>query len=523
MTREGLCEASRDELVDLVLSSYARLEELEQQLRWFKNQLFGTKSERRIVHADPSQLSLGEGIIQQTETPEEKPATEVRGHVRRRRATTKAKEESGLRFDDTVPVETTVEHDPKIEGLSEEEFEVISEKKSYQLAQRPASYVVLETIRRVVKRRDTGEISCPPAPPSVLPGSYADVSLLAGMIIDKFKYHLPLYRQHQRIQAAGITLSRSSLTNWTHDALDLLEPIYRAQLTSILRSEVLAMDETPIRAGRKSKGKMKTGYFWPLYGDQEEVAFPFASSRSKREAEKILGAFRGTLLTDGYTAYDGYAEKRDQVIHALCWAHTRRGFVQAENVEPDRSKQALLRIGLLYEIEKEIRSKKLEATAKQEQRGSRSKPIVAEFFEWLKREMTESALLPTNPFTKAANYALARQKGLEVFLSNPDVAIDTNHLERALRPIPMGRKSWLFCWTEVGAEKVGWAQSLIVTCGLHDVDPYIYLVDVLQRVDTHPFERVEELTPRLWKKHFADNPMRSRLDHSTDGRNDVGF
>ena len=514
MTRDRLNEASRDELIDLVLASHTRLEEVEQQLRWFKNQLFGAKSERRLVEEDPSQLSLGESLATATD-PEEKPATEVRGHARRKQNRPKEQEEPGLRFDDTVPIETTVASHPEIEGLTADEFEVISEKKTYQLAQRPASYVVLETVRRVVKRRDTGEISCPLAPHSVLPGSYADVSLLAGMIVDKFKYHLPLYRQHQRIQAAGITVSRSSLTNWTHDGLDLLEPIYLAQLTSILNSSVLAMDETPIRAGRKSKGKMKTGYFWPLYGDQQEVAFPFASSRAKREAEMILGSFCGTLLTDGYTAYEGYTEARDEIVHALCWAHTRRGFVQAENVEPARSKQAIEKIGSLYEIEEEIRSKKLEAEVKQEQRGSRSKIIVAEFFEWLKHEMAESALLPTNPFTKAANYALARQKGLEVFLSNPDVAIDTNHLERALRPIPMGRKNWLFCWTEVGAEKVGWAQSLIATCGLHDIDPYVYLVDVLQRVDTHPFDRVDELTPRLWKKHFADHPMRSRLDQST--------
>jgi transposase len=511
MTRDGLNEASRDELIDLVLASHTRLEEVEQQLRWFKKQLFGAKSERRLVEEDPSQLSLGESLATATD-PEEKPATAVRGHARCRQSRATEPEEPGLRFDDTVPVETTVELNAEIEGLAADEFEVISEKKTYQLAQRPASYVVLETVRRVVKRRDTGEISCPPAPHSVLPGSYADVSLLAGMIVDKFKYHLPLYRQHQRIAAAGITVSRSSLTNWTHDGLDLLEPIYLAHLTSILNSRVLAMDETPIRAGRKSKGKMKTGYFWPLYGDQQEVAFPFASSRAKREAELILGSFCGTLLTDGYTAYEGYAKARDEIVHALCWAHTRRGFVQAENVEPARSKKALERIGLLYEIEEEIRSKKLEAEAKQEQRGSRSRIIVAEFFEWLKHEMAESALLPTNPFTKAANYALARQTGLEVFLSNPEVAIDTNHLERALRPIPMGRKNWLFCWTEVGAEKVGWAQSLIATCGLHDIDPYVYLVDVLQRVDTHPFDRVEELTPRLWKKRFEDHPMRSRLD-----------
>jgi hypothetical protein len=98
-----------------------------------------------------------------------------------------------------------------------------------------------------------------------------------------------------------------------------------------------------------------------------------------------------------------------------------------------------------------------------------------------------------------------------VFLTDPDVPIDTNHLERALRVIPMGRKSWLFCWTELGAKHVGIIQSLLVTCRLHGVDPYTYLVDVLQRTGEHPASRVAELTPRLWKQHFSDNPLRSDL------------
>ena len=102
-----------------------------------------------------------------------------------------------------------------------------------------------------------------------------------------------------------------------------------------------------------------------------------------------------------------------------------------------------------------------------------------------------------------------------MYLADPEVPIDTNHLERALRPIPMGRKSWLFCWTEIGAERVGQIQSLIATCVLQDVDPYTYLVDVLQRIDTHPMAEVEQLIPRRWKEHFAGDPMRSLLDRST--------
>ena len=127
------------------------------------------------------------------------------------------------------------------------------------------------------------------------------------------------------------------------------------------------------------------------------------------------------------------------------------------------------------------------------------------------REFERQGLTPTRPFTQALEYARERRLGLEVFLTDPDVPIDTNHLERALRAIPMGRKSWNFCWTELGAKHVGAAQSLIVTCRLHGIDPHTYLVDVLQRVGQQPAARVAELTPRLWKENFADHPLRSDL------------
>ena len=513
---EVLRQASRDELIDRVLVTQARLEEAEAQLRWFKQQLFGAKSERRLPPPDPSQLSLGESLAAKAEPADV--GTPVRAHVRCPRPKKDEDEDPGLRFDDTVPVQRIVVSDPTLEGLVEGvDYTVVSEKKSYRLAQQPASYTVLEIVRPVVKLAQTGSLSAPAAPPSVLPGSYADVSLLAGMLVDKFRYHLPLYRQHQRLAAAGIRVSRATLTSWVHRTGELLEPLYEAQLASILQSELIAMDETPIRAGRKKgkpgrPGKMKTGYFWPLYGDRDEVAFPFAPTRAHSHVEAILGDFQGTLLSDGYEAYDRFEEKRDSVVHALCWAHARRQFVKAEDVEPVRVRCALDRIRALYEAEREIAERKLEGEAKLAMRAKHSKPLVAELFAWLETELVEQALLPTNPFTKAAHYALARKPGLEVFLTDPGVPLDTNHLERALRPIPMGRKNWMFCWTELGAERVGQIQSLLSTCVLHGVDPYTYLVDVLQRIDTHPFSAVEQLTPRLWKQHFADNPLRSLLD-----------
>jgi transposase len=115
------------------------------------------------------------------------------------------------------------------------------------------------------------------------------------------------------------------------------------------------------------------------------------------------------------------------------------------------------------------------------------------------------------PLTEALAYAHKRRAQLELFLNDPDLPLDTNHLKRSLRVIPMGRKNWNFCWTELGAEHVGIMQSLIVTCRLHGVDPYTYLVEVLQRLGVHPASKVAELTPRLWKQHFAANPLQSAL------------
>ena len=122
--------------------------------------------------------------------------------------------------------------------------------------------------------------------------------------------------------------------------------------------------------------------------------------------------------------------------------------------------------------------------------------------DWFKRQLFGH---------KSENYALERRSGLEVFLDDPEVAIDTNHLERALRPIPLGKRNWLFTSSEVGAQRVGIIQSLLVTCRLQAVDSYTYLVDVLQRISVHPAKQAIELTPRMWKSLFADAPLRSDL------------
>jgi transposase len=489
--------------------------DLKRQVEWFKRQLFGRKSERRLREPDPHQLSLS-GLLTAPAPPADRPPppTEtVKAYQRRVRSSAPdLPEESELRFDAAVPVQEIVLANPEVADLPPEAYEVIGEKVTYRLAQRPGAYVILKYIRPVIKRKETEALTCPPAPPAVFEKSFPDVSLLAGLLIDKFAYHLPLYRQHQRLVHAGIRLSRGTLTQWVQRAAELLEPLYHAVLSSILQSQVLAMDETPIKAGRHGKGKLHTGYFWPLYGDQDEVAFPFAASRAQGVVREALGKFCGVLVTDGYIVYDRFAQTVNRLVHAQCWSHTRRHFVDAERAEPTLVAEALDRIGGFYEQEAYMREHGLEAEAKLAHRGEYTKPLVEAFFAWLTQTVITQVLLPSNPFAQAARYALEREAALKVFLAYPNVPLDTNHLEREIRAIALGRRNWLFCWTEVGARHVGIVQSLIASCRLQGVDPYVYLVDVLQRIDTHPAFDVHLLTPRLWKQYFAQNPLRSDLD-----------
>ncbi|MBL0351485.1 MAG: transposase [Dechloromonas sp.] len=180
-----------------------------------------------------------------------------------------------------------------------------------------------------------------------------------------------------------------------------------------------------------------------MYGEGDEICFPFFASREFKHVEAALGltaAEGAVLLSDGYQAYSHYAAQIG-ITHAQCWAHTRRKFFDAQDAEPEAAAQALALIGDLYQVEERIREQKLTGARKRDYRLEHAKPIVERFFAWVGERFAAQGLLPRNPLTRVLAYARDRRWGLEVFLADPDVPIDTNHLERALRVIPMGRRS----------------------------------------------------------------------------------
>ena len=492
--------------------------DLKRQLDWFKRTLFGRRSERHVADPGLDGLTLFDaaGISLDPEPVHADGAAGGQEDAPKRRRRTKRRDravnEAGIRFDADVPVETVILPNPEAERIPEAERERVGEHVVHKLAQTPASYRIIRYVTPVWKRRGTNAFASPPAPSAVLEGSCADVSLLAGMLVDKYVWHLPLHRQHARMEAAGITVSRTSLTNWCRRAIDLLEPIRDAQWASVLGSGVIAMDETGIRAGRAGRGRMRQAKFWPVFGDRDEVVFHYARDRAHARVPEILGDFSGVLLSDGYQAYDRYvAARAGAVRHASCWSHTRRMFEGCLDCEPVAAAEALELIRVLFGIEDGIRRKDLSGAAKLAVRRERSVPAMAAFWKWHGRQFEGPVRLPRDPFLKALNYAGGRRPQLELCLSDPDVPIDTNHIERAIRPVACGRRNWLFAWSEDGARRVAMAQSLLFTCRLHGIDPHTWLTDVLQRMSVHPAARAGELTPRLWRRHFADNPMRSDL------------
>ena len=548
--------APADELHNLrvrVFEQSEKIRSLENQLAWFKKQIFGQKSEQRDYLDNPCQSTIADFLVdlplpEKPQKEEKTPVSYERGKAKKN-VLEGSPDDSGLRFDPSVPVEEILLPSPELEGKDRDQYELIRYEHTYRLAQTPSSYVVLKYLRPVIRRKEMNETGKPegqenrgqndnqtegkneerkagegkaniasrpevittPAPANVLEKSLADVTLLVGLLLDKFLYHLPLYRQHQRMSDAGILLARSTLTNLVRRAIDLLRPVYEAQLDNVLLSKVLAIDETWIKAGRKEKGKMQQAYFWPVYGEQNEICFTFSLTRGVSHLKSLLEGYSGTILSDGYKAYECYTARLEELTHALCWVHSRRQFVEAEKHEPEAVAVALEHIGRLYKIEQEIRERKLDGTAKRSYRQKHSKEVVDSFFVWCHEQRQNADLLPSNPLGKALGYVQKREHGLRIFLEDPAVPMDTNHVERGLRCIPMGRKNWMFCWTEVGAEQAGMIQSLLMTCRLHDINPCEYLVDVLQRVDRHPASKVHELTPREWKTRFADNPLRSDL------------
>ena len=485
---------------DAAIAERDRLVELNDRLRHLlrKSQGFEAKSER-LAKLPPDQLNLAlediEQAIAKNEAIQEKaPAADVpRGKRRINRGALPAHlphiHETVAPADTNCPCCRTPMH-------------VIGEETAERLDVIPAQYRVIVTHRPKYACRACEKVVEAPAPEHLIKSGIPTEGMVASVLVAKYGWHLPLYRQAKMLAAQGIDLDRSTLAFWVGYAAAELMPLYERLKENLLASAKLAVDETPVPVLDPGRGKTKKGYFWamarddrPFNGtDPPAVVYTYAPGRGGEHLENLLGNYRGIVQCDGYAPYKKLPANR--IVVAFCWSHLRRQFFDiAKGGNAPIATEALTRIAALYEIESRIRGKA--APERRAARQVQTAPLAHAFKTFLEKQLARVSR--KSEIAKVLRYGLNHWDGLIRFLDDGRIELDTNIVERSMRPQALTRKNALFAGHDDGAENWAILASLIESCKLNGIESQTYLADVLTRlVDLWPNNRLDELLPWAW-------------------------
>jgi len=394
---------------------------------------------------------------------------------------------------------------------------VIGEEKSERLDVIPAQFRVIVTHRpKYACRACEQAVVQAPAPERLIKSGLPTEAMVAYVLAAKYAWHLPLYRQAQILLSQGIAIERATLAFWVGYAAAELKPLYLRLRALILGSVKIAVDETVAPVLDPGRGRTKKGYFWAIARDDRAwggtdppaVAYTYAPGRGAVHALKLLETYRGIVQCDGYAAYKSIADDAragDAIMLAFCWAHLRRKFFDiAKGGSAPIASEALERIAALYAIEKTIRGRS--ADARHAVRQEKSKPLVLALKTWLDEQLARVSA--KSVIAEAIRYGLNHWDGLTRFLEDGRIELDTNIVERGMRPIALNRKNALFAGHDQGAENWACLASLIETCKLHGVDPQTYFTDVLTKlVNLWPASRLDDLMPWAWAAERSTNKL----------------
>ena len=434
-----------------------------------------------------------EGLV---ESPENAPEADSGEAVNEKPKKSRKKRTRQDKVSPDIPREEVV-HEPEHTTCSgcDGDLVRIGEERSEEIVVVPAIVKVLEHVRpkyACPRCKDGVEIAEPPK--KLFDRGRYGTSFVAHVATSKYADHLPLYRQAQILARQGLEVADTTLVSLLDRSADLLAPIAESIWASIAQSHVIGADETPIGVKERPAGRRR-GYLWAYAGDRDEVFFEYHPTRAGQAAVDRLGEYRGTVQADGYVGYDQVFRK-GRARHAGCWAHGRRYVKDALATEPKAAGRGLALLQRMYAVEAEARD--FGDVERMLLRQEKAKPLVQALFEGL--EQSRDRALPKSPWGKALGYLLGRRQALELYLEDGRIPIDSNRVERAIRPIALGRRNWLLAGSDRGARWAALFYTLIGTCRLQGVEPFAYLTDVLDRVDAHPRSRVHELTPRNWKR-----------------------
>lgn len=485
-----------DVLKAMVLARDVENARLTQIIKELQRHRFG----RRAESLPEDQLLLGLEEAEQIEAAGEEEA-ERADPVKRRERAAKRRTNRGALPAHLPRIETIVDIDDHACPCCRNGLHRIGEDVSERLDIVPAQLRVIVVRRPKYACRACEDVVVQaPAPARLIEGGLPTEATVAQVLVSKYADHLPLYRQAQIYARQGINLDRSTLADWVGRAAWHLRPVHDRLLEKLKASPKLFADETTAPVLDPGRGKTKTGQLWAYArddrpwqgGDPPGVAYLYAPDRKAERPIAHLAGFAGILQVDGYGGYRVLADKSDVTL-AFCWAHVRRRFYELAVAGPAPiASEALKRIAELYKIEDDIRG--LTAEARRAVRQERSMPVVAELEPWLREKL--GLISQKTKLAEAIRYTLSRWEGLTRFLDDGRVEIDSNVVERSIRPIALNRKNALFAGSDGGAEHWAVIASLIETCKLNDVEPLGYLADVLTRiVNGHPNSQIDDLLP----------------------------
>jgi transposase len=472
---------------------------LEEQLAWLKRQIFGPKSEKTIKSLNESQLLLEGFIQQQAAKPEEK--NKISAHDRKK-PNRNGKDTITLPPD--LPVERQVIDIPEEEKICQETGQPlvrIGEEVTHKLAHKPGSYFLKEIVRPkyALPKDGEGGIRVAPLPESLLTRCQADDSFLADILTKKFADHLPLYRQSEILAREGIRISRQTLSQWVVRAAMALEPLYDEMMRQILNSNNVFIDETPVDMLAPGTGKVQKAYMWVMCGGTERNpayrVYEFYGDRKHAHAEKLLKDYRGVIHSDKYGAYEALANAK-KITWCPCWTHIRRKFFEAESGDPKFRDWVLRKIRYLFMFEKVAWSRSEEERLRI--RLEKEVPIIDELIVAIKGKLIDGKPLPKSKYREALGYFCGLIPYLKNYTTLSNAHLDNNVAERAVRPLAIGRKNWLFVGNEDGGKAAAIVLSLVQTCRGLSINPREYLEDVMRRLMSHNAQKVDELLPDRW-------------------------
>ena len=504
-TIESLLERNallEDQLQQLTATFEAKMTLMQRRMDELLKRVYGRSSEK----IDPNQL-LMQGMLLDLEknTPAEPVILPVKT------TTVKAHERQG-HGRSALP-----EHLPRVEHVQDiaEEQKVcncgkalknIGNDVTERIDCQPSSLFVNAYVRPKYACSDSNCDGCgvkqAPGPEGPIDRCEADAGMLAKVIVEKFEHHMPLYRQEQKLERAGVAISRQTMADWMEGCAEALRPLYELMLLEILSHDLVLNDDTTVDMRDGPEPGIRQARFWATVGGKElrYTHYNFTLGRGAEGPESFFKDYRGFFVSDAYPGYNGLfkasSEAPPNIINAACWAHARRYFVKAQDTAPRAGMEILSMIALLYKIEAEI--KHLSPDEKKAARQKKARPIIEiKIKPWLEAGLTQH--LPQSEMRKAIGYSLGIWKELQTYLLDGRIPIDNNLAENAIRPIALGRKNWLFVGSETGGHTAAILMTFCATCRKNKINTWAYLKDVLQRIQSHPAKRLHKLLPDQWQ------------------------